>query len=402
MISRFYLRILSLTSTFLFCTFQAIAASEAVTFADKKLKLEYQAKKLKVESEEPFLTKYPDEDLPILQIVREGLAAKGKELQRGYYGVIHPLNVKGKEYIIKSLIQPKGWKSYLRGEFNFEEQLASEVAPFHFLPPHPNLVSYHGSFYCQGAWHMVLEKGECDLFSVVTKKVPEGKDPVLAEISVEEAQRIKLHLILGLMHLHDQGLYHGDLKPDNIIRVVSEPQERVYKLIDFSTLAARDSKPFYVYAENTYLPQQEVAICHILSLFFHGKSIDKTLNKSLFEFSRLCSFFSRVLGKEPAKSAFSFIIARLKKTDSSFAKGNYSSEYFSKNWHDVLWDYYQRYDARAADIFSLGHLFNLLNQASKKNSQKIVQKTREGLLNPDFMKRMTIDEVLESFKKGEI
>ena len=46
---------------------------------------------------------------------------------------------------------------------------------------------------------MVLEKGECDLFSVVTKKVPEGKDPVLAEISVEEAQRIKLHLILGLM-----------------------------------------------------------------------------------------------------------------------------------------------------------------------------------------------------------
>lgn len=87
------------------------------------------------------------------------------------------------------------------------------------LPDHPNIIKCYRVFLSQdrtfddvkeNALCMELEKADCDLREYLTKN---------PEITDEEKHQIARDICSGLAALHEKGIYHGDLKPQNILMV---------------------------------------------------------------------------------------------------------------------------------------------------------------------------------------
>ena len=77
------------------------------------------------------------------------------------------------------------------------------------LEPHPNVVNYYGAVQEENHFNIFLEHMAGGSLSSLLKKFGAFPEQVV--------RRITKQLVLGLRHLHRNGIMHRDLKGGNII-----------------------------------------------------------------------------------------------------------------------------------------------------------------------------------------
>jgi serine/threonine protein kinase len=185
-------------------------------------------------------------------------------LGHGGFGITYAahdavLNVKVaiKEYLPRQLAtRGEGWtkvsvftgearQHYDDGLRKFLEE-AQSVARFSH---HPNIVSARDFFEANGTAYMVMEYVE----GVTLKEYLEKKG---GKISFEEAKGIMMPIMDALREVHQAGLLHRDISPDNIY-LTSSAQ---VKLLDFGAaryFAGEQSKSLSVILKQGYAPEEQ-------------------------------------------------------------------------------------------------------------------------------------------------
>jgi len=102
------------------------------------------------------------------------------------------------------------------------------------LPPHLNIVGYHGQSKTNGREYAVLDYVEGPCLRELMVRKSDQLDEILSDLVVE--------LAAALEHVHDHGFMHLDLKPENII--ISRGG-RLY-LCDFDTAQPIPDKPIKI------------------------------------------------------------------------------------------------------------------------------------------------------------
>ena len=94
-------------------------------------------------------------------------------------------------------------------EINNEEDLTAVVREQHILRMYlPNTVPYRSCSYKWGCMHLILEKATSNLNQWYRNQT---------SIPVEKIKDIAIQLLQGVYCLHEHGVMHRDLKPDNIL-----------------------------------------------------------------------------------------------------------------------------------------------------------------------------------------
>jgi serine/threonine protein kinase len=88
---------------------------------------------------------------------------------------------------------------------------------------HPNIVRFLGVFRRQNSLYMATEILPISLHSLI---YPEDRQPILSPGTIKSCLRM---LLEGVCYLHSNGIFHRDLKPQNLMF----SQSGVLKLIDF-------------------------------------------------------------------------------------------------------------------------------------------------------------------------
>jgi serine/threonine protein kinase len=119
----------------------------------------------------------------------------------GVFKAVHRL---GQTVAIKVLPPSKAKDAELFGRFQREARLAMRLK-------HPNAVRTFQVGKALGVHYLVMEYLEGETLAEILKR--RGKLPPA------EAARVLFQALLGLQHLHEQGLVHRDLKPANLMLV---------------------------------------------------------------------------------------------------------------------------------------------------------------------------------------
>lgn len=193
-----------------------------------------------------------------------------KLLGKGLFGVVEARRKGDDERVAVKL--STGSRS-----FNARETLLRE-AEFHTSLDHPNIVKLREVFHSalQVALVMdVLEGG--DSFSLVDKgRLPES-----------QAAAVLLQANSALQYLHDRGLVHGDVKPENLV-FADKDQTRLV-LVDFGCMQRTEDIPQMVLAPWTRLSTvaymaPEVYRCEV----YDGKADMWSLGITAFVFLTQC------------------------------------------------------------------------------------------------------------------
>jgi serine/threonine protein kinase len=123
----------------------------------------------------------------------------GKGRMAGVYKAAHPL---GQVVAIKVLPPSKAKDPHLFGRFQREARLAVRLR-------HPHVVRTFQVGEAGGLHYLVMEYLVGETLDEVLQR--RGKLPP------DEAVRVIYQALLGLQHLHEQGLVHRDLKPSNLM-----------------------------------------------------------------------------------------------------------------------------------------------------------------------------------------
>jgi serine/threonine protein kinase len=150
-------------------------------------------------------------------IIRERIA-KGQ--MAGVYRAVHET---GQIVALKILPPSKAKDPQLLGRFQREARLAVRLK-------HPNVVRTFQTGESGGLYYLVMEllEGEA-LDEVFARRGP---------LPPAEAVRLIHQALLGLQHLHEQGLIHRDLKPANLLLVGARPESTLQgtvKIVDIGT-----------------------------------------------------------------------------------------------------------------------------------------------------------------------
>jgi serine/threonine protein kinase len=144
----------------------------------------------------------------------------GKGRMAGVYRARHST---GQTVAIKVLPPSKAKDPQLLGRFQRESRLAVRLN-------HPNIVRTFQTGEANGLHYLVMEylEGE-ELDRVLQRRrmLPPG-----------EAARLAHQALLGLQHVHEQGLVHRDLKPGNLMLVGGRPDstlQSTVKVLDIGT-----------------------------------------------------------------------------------------------------------------------------------------------------------------------
>ena len=124
--------------------------------------------------------------------------------QGGMAGVYKATHSLGQVVAIKVLPPSRAKDPRLFGRFQREARLALRLK-------HPNIVRAFQIAQCNGLHFIVMEYLEGETLDEVLKR--RGKLPPA------EAVRLIYQALMGLQHIHEQGLVHRDLKPSNLMLV---------------------------------------------------------------------------------------------------------------------------------------------------------------------------------------
>ncbi|KAK6145944.1 hypothetical protein DH2020_019813 [Rehmannia glutinosa] len=130
----------------------------------------------------------------------------GEEIGRGRYGVVSRCYsaVTGQCFAVKSIE-----KRLIQDDAVDSLCLRNEAKLMHLASGHPNVLGIFDVYEDDEFLHVVLEYcGAGDLFERITAR------PVFAE---SEARRVMVPLMEAIAHIHDRGVAHRDIKPDNIL-----------------------------------------------------------------------------------------------------------------------------------------------------------------------------------------
>ncbi len=133
----------------------------------------------------------------------------GRGRMAGVYKAVHNL---GQVVAIKVLPPSKGKNPQLLGRFQRELRLALKLK-------HPNVVRSFQVGEVNGLHYLVMEYLEGETLDFVLQR--------RKRLPPHEAVRLVYQALMGLQHIHEQGLVHRDLKPANLMlvpgRVPGEP-----------------------------------------------------------------------------------------------------------------------------------------------------------------------------------
>eukprot|EP01083_Nonionella_stella_P051219 136009_1 len=147
-----------------------------------------------------------------------------REIHHSETSSIHEITYKSQICVLKQIA-----KEHPRGRmlFETEAQVLSKLR-------HANIIGYIDMFFDEKYYYLLLEKAECDLFSVLKNK---------GRLSEEKTRGITYELLQALGHIHQRNLVHRDLKPENIVFISSKNTDHPL-LIDFGDAegAQKDKK----------------------------------------------------------------------------------------------------------------------------------------------------------------
>lgn len=151
-----------------------------------------------------------------------------KKLGQGGMGKVYlarDLNVRNKPVVIKILLEASLQNSYLRQKFEQEVEALSRI-------DHPNVVSVLDAGELSGKPYIVMQ-----YVSGLTlqSQIPnEG-------MNLERAASILKQIGAALHFVHKQGIFHRDLKPDNIMLQQLMGGTEFVKVVDFGIAKVKDS-----------------------------------------------------------------------------------------------------------------------------------------------------------------
>lgn len=134
-----------------------------------------------------------------------------EKLGSGAYGKVYraldttvPLNREPRHRAIKCLVR------YPEGSDKDKLQ-KREIAIHQRVSGHPNIVTFHGWFEDHSYVYVVMGLYEGgDLFGAITEKRLYDGDP-------EKIKATFVQILEAVQHCHSLGIYHRDVKPENII-----------------------------------------------------------------------------------------------------------------------------------------------------------------------------------------
>jgi serine/threonine protein kinase len=144
----------------------------------------------------------------------------GRGRMAGVYKAVHNL---GQAVAIKVLPPSKARDPAIFARFQREARLALRLN-------HPNVVRTFQTDEADGLHYLVMEYLEGETLAEVLARRKALTPP--------EAVRVVYQALLGLQHLHEQGLVHRDLTPANLMLVGGEPDDVVkatVKILDIGT-----------------------------------------------------------------------------------------------------------------------------------------------------------------------
>jgi serine/threonine protein kinase len=144
----------------------------------------------------------------------------GRGRVAGVFKAVHSL---GEVVAIKVLPPSKTSNPKTFGRFQREAGLAQRLQ-------HPNVVRTFQLAQDEGVYYLVMEHLDGETFAdVLTRRG--GLPP-------DEAACVVHQVLLGLQHIHEQGLIHRDLSPENLMLVDGKPEDTrpaVVKILDIGT-----------------------------------------------------------------------------------------------------------------------------------------------------------------------
>ena len=149
-----------------------------------------------------------------------------EQLGEGAMGTVY----RGRHHKLKRSVAVKIMHEHLAAEPTLLERFRREANSAGKLD-HPNVVS-------------VLDVGEMpDGKPVMVMEYAKGHpltDIMTGPLPVDRALRLLGQLLRGLVHAHDVGLVHRDLKPDNVILGTNESDEETARIVDFGIAILRE------------------------------------------------------------------------------------------------------------------------------------------------------------------
>jgi eukaryotic-like serine/threonine-protein kinase len=167
-----------------------------------------------------------------------------KEIGSGAFGrVFQARDAAGKDFALKQFrlspaiaaLVDKGQlnEEHLRKRFEREVRYQSKIS-------HPNVVAIHKYDTSDSPPYFVMELGAESLADELAADLTLGGQP----------QKALFDILAGLEAIHDLGIYHRDLKPQNVLKIIGDKGESRYALSDFGLITAPHSNTTTLTATN--------------------------------------------------------------------------------------------------------------------------------------------------------
>ncbi|CAG9327683.1 unnamed protein product [Blepharisma stoltei] len=142
-----------------------------------------------------------------------------ERIGKGHFGevyLVHRINDINKKFAVKSISKPQFSTHNVK-------YVKSEIENLQALD-HPNIIKLYESYEDDEHIHLVTEY--CSGGKLLTKM---KKKPIFTEV---EAAAIIMKILRAVKYLHERGICHRDIKPDNFL-LETEAEDSDIKMIDF-------------------------------------------------------------------------------------------------------------------------------------------------------------------------